>query len=68
MRVTIPKVEEERLLKIVQKSLILHEKIYQTCMDSLPEKVASCSTPHEQRGVLRDFTRKDTVDEIQKKN
>lgn len=40
-RVTIPKVEEERLLKIVQKELdgFNRKRYIRLCMDSLPEKV-----------------------------
>ena len=44
-RVNISQAEEERLLKIVQKSLRLSwKRCIRLCMDSLPEKVASCST------------------------
>ncbi len=43
--VEISQAEEERLLKIVQKELeAFMERCIRLCMDSLPEKVASCST------------------------
>ena len=43
--VTIPQAEEERLLKIVQKELeAFMQRCIRLCMDSFPEKEASCST------------------------
>ena len=68
-RVTIPQAEEERLLKIVQKELEdFMETMYQTLYGQFTrERSFLLNTMlYEQRGVLRDFTRKDTVDKLQK--